>query len=79
MLFVFYKFAIVNYLYKHVVKKNIKDGWKPKWLNFQQGKEILITVEFKKQVVSYTKRSAASHYGAEPKRVRDWKKDLEKR
>ena len=61
------------------MKKNIKDGWKPKWFNFQQGKEISITMEFKKQVVSYAKRSAASHSGTEPKRVRDWKKDLEKR
>ena len=33
-------------------------------------------MEFKKQVVSYAKRSAASHFGAEPKGVRDWKKGL---
>ena len=39
-------------------------------------------MQFKKQVVSYAEeksnRFAASHYGVEPKRVREWKKDLEK-
>ena len=39
-------------------------------------------MEFKRQVVAYavenSNRSAASHYGMEPKRVREWKKDLDK-
>ena len=40
-------------------------------------------IKFKKQLVYHTEeknnRSAASHYcGGEPKRVREWKKNLEK-
>ena len=39
-------------------------------------------MEFKRQVVAYavenSNRSAASHYDMEPKRVREWKKDLDK-
>ena len=39
-------------------------------------------MEFKKPVVSYAEeksnRSVASHYGVEPEKVREWKKDLEK-
>ena len=37
-------------------------------------------MEFKKQIVVYAEansnRSAASHFDVEPKRVREWKKDL---
>ena len=40
------------------------------------------SMEFKKQVVTYAEgnsnRSAASHFGLEPKRVKEWKKDIEK-
>lgn len=39
-------------------------------------------MEFKKQVVIYAEansnRSAASHFDVEPKRVREWKKDIDK-
>jgi len=40
------------------------------------------SMEFKQQVVVYAEanrnRSVASRFGVEPKRVRDWKKDIEK-
>ena len=45
-------------------------------------KKCSYTMEFKRQVVAYavenSNRSAASHYGMEPKRVREWEKDLDK-
>ena len=45
-------------------------------------KKCSYSMEFKKQVVVYAKsnsnRSATSHFDAEPKYVRKWKKDFEK-
>ena len=46
-----------------------------------RGQKKRSTMEFNKQVFSYTKeksnRSVASHYVVEPKTLREWKKDLE--
>ena len=53
-------------------------------LTYYKGKtKISYGIKFKKQLVYYTEeknnRSAASHYyGVEPKRVREWKKNLDK-
>ena len=45
-------------------------------------KKRSFSMEFKKQVVIYAEansnRSAASYFDVEPKRVREWKKDIDK-
>ena len=52
-------------------------------LSSQKGKrKRSYTMEFKRQVVVYanenSNRSAAYHYGLEPNRVKEWKKDIDK-
>ena len=50
--------------------------------SFKGKKKCSYSMELKKQVVVYAEansnRSATSHFDVEPKRVREWKKDIEK-